>query len=187
MRLVHLLVEPDLKAAFLAAESLQGRSMDSDDNRSFWQLAATKFNDDAWEPQHLFPTDPHLARSSAFTPSKKSKEVCELLDGSSLKSYNVSCVESIGLTLLRTRGVQVDPSYLREKYRALKKHFNISVARWNEMCTGHDNTSEAPQPIEAFWKCSVRRVYACAVPSIERLRRWILSVHDQKGLFAGHT
>ena len=74
-----------------------------------------------------------------------------------------------------------------EKYRALKKHFNISVARWNEMCTGHDNTSEAPQPIEAFWKCSVRRVYACAVPSIERLRRWILSVHDQKGLFAGHT
>jgi hypothetical protein len=75
MRLVHLLVDPDLKPAFIAAESLQGR-VDSDDTKAFWQLAAAKFNDDAWEPQHLFPTDPHLARISAFNPTKKSKEVC---------------------------------------------------------------------------------------------------------------
>ena len=78
MRLVHLLVDPVLKPAFIAAESLQVR-VDSDDTKAFWQLAAAKFNDDSWEPQHLFPTDPHLARISAFNPTKKSKEVCSRL------------------------------------------------------------------------------------------------------------
>jgi hypothetical protein len=74
MRLVHLLVDPDLKPAFLAAES-QGPGADAGSVRRFWERAAAKFNDDDWEPPHLFPTDPHLARSSAFTPAKRSKEV----------------------------------------------------------------------------------------------------------------
>ena len=74
MRLVHLLVDPDLKPAFLAAES-QGPGADAGSVRRFWERAAAKFNDDDWQPPHLFPTDPHLARSSAFTPAKRSKEV----------------------------------------------------------------------------------------------------------------
>lgn len=76
-------------------------------------MAAQKFNDEDWQPPHLFPNDPHLARCRAFTPSKKSKEV--------------------------------DPNYLREKYKALRRQFNNSVKRWEE--GGHSK-------IENFWKCS---------------------------------
>ncbi|EKX48939.1 hypothetical protein GUITHDRAFT_162356 [Guillardia theta CCMP2712] len=118
MRLVHLLIDPELKPAFISMESQSNphrSSMESNvlSYKQFWAMAAQKFNDEDWQPPHLFPNDPHLARCRAFTPSKKSKEV--------------------------------DPNYLREKYKALRRQFNNSVKRWEE--GGHSK-------IENFWKCS---------------------------------
>jgi hypothetical protein len=53
MRLVHLLIDTDLKSAFIAAEGLQVRGhVDAGSTltaKQFWQLAAAKFNDDEWQ------------------------------------------------------------------------------------------------------------------------------------------
>mmetsp|Transcript_14333 Transcript_14333/g.28578 ORF Transcript_14333/g.28578 Transcript_14333/m.28578 type:complete len:272 (+) Transcript_14333:478-1293(+) len=116
MRLVHLLIDPELKPAFLSMEPQPHRAAMEPNvltYKQFWALAAAKFNDDDWQPPHLFPNDPHLARCRSFTPTKKSKEV--------------------------------DPNYLREKYKALRRQFNTSVKRWEE---GGQNK------MDNFWKCS---------------------------------
>jgi hypothetical protein len=52
MRLVHLLIDAELKSAFLAAEGLQVRGHGDTGSitaKQFWQLAAAKFNDDEWQ------------------------------------------------------------------------------------------------------------------------------------------
>jgi len=116
MRLVHLLIDPELRPAFLSMEPQPHRAAMEPNvltYKQFWALAASKFNDDDWQPPHLFPNDPHLNRCRSFTPTKKSKEV--------------------------------DPNYLREKYKALRRQFNNSIKRWEE--GGHNK-------IENFWKCS---------------------------------
>jgi hypothetical protein len=43
--------------------------------KTFWQMASHKFNDDTWQPAHLYPNDAHLDRVRHFAPNKKSKEV----------------------------------------------------------------------------------------------------------------
>eukprot|EP00288_Rhodomonas_lens_P016063 CAMPEP_0177715232 /NCGR_PEP_ID=MMETSP0484_2-20121128/13883_1 /TAXON_ID=354590 /ORGANISM="Rhodomonas lens, Strain RHODO" /LENGTH=327 /DNA_ID=CAMNT_0019227215 /DNA_START=43 /DNA_END=1026 /DNA_ORIENTATION=+ len=116
MRLVHLLIDTELRPAFLSMEPQPHRAAMEPNvltYKQFWALAASKFNDDEWQPPHLFPNDPHLNRCRSFTPTKKSKEV--------------------------------DPNYLREKYKALRRQFNNSIKRWEE---GGQNK------IENFWKCS---------------------------------
>jgi len=65
-----------VQSAFIAAESKRSPPGDTSvSNKQFWQMAATKFNDQNWQPAHLFPSDPHLMKQRAFTPTKKSKEV----------------------------------------------------------------------------------------------------------------
>jgi hypothetical protein len=65
-----------VQPAFIAAESKARVAGDTSVScKQFWLMAANKFNDQDWQPSHLFPSDPHLARQRAFTPSKKSKEV----------------------------------------------------------------------------------------------------------------
>jgi len=116
MRLVHLLIDPELRPAFLSMEPQPHRAAMEPNvltYKQFWALAASKFNDDEWQPPHLFPNDPHLSRCRSFTPTKKSKEV--------------------------------DPNYLREKYKALRRQFNNSIKRWEEA---------GQNKIENFWKCS---------------------------------
>jgi len=113
MRLVHLLIDPELRPLFLSMEPQPHRAaLDPAilTYKQFWALAAEKFNDGDWRPAHLFPNDPHLTRCS---PSKKSKEV--------------------------------DPAYLRDKYKALRKQFNQSHRRWEETGQGK---------VDNFWKNS---------------------------------
>ena len=52
LQLVHLLLDADLKSAFIAAEGPQVRGQVDTSSltaKQFWQLAAAKFNDDEWQ------------------------------------------------------------------------------------------------------------------------------------------
>ena len=64
-----------VQPAFIAAEAKARGAGHAVSCKQFWLMAANKFNDQDWQPSHLFPSDPHLMKQRAFTPTKKSKEV----------------------------------------------------------------------------------------------------------------